>query len=40
MVGVSVVNLKRLVDAYPTAFDLEDPKPLALGIHKQLTEGF
>ena len=40
MVGVSVMNLKRLVDAYPTAFDLENPKPLALGIHKQLTEGF
>jgi sRNA-binding protein len=40
MVGVSVVNLKRLVDAYPIAFDLENPKPLALGIHKQLTDGF
>jgi len=40
MVGVSIVNLKRLVDAHPRAFDLENPKPLALGIHKQLTEGF
>ena len=34
------MNLKRLEDAYPNAFDLENPKPLALGIHKQLTEGF
>jgi len=40
MAGVSVVNLNRLVDAYPKTFDLENPKPLALGIHKQLTRAF
>lgn len=34
------MNLRRLVDANPGAFNLDDPKPLALGIHKQLTEGF
>lgn len=34
------MNLKRLVDVYPNTFDLENPIPLALGIHKQLTEGF
>jgi len=34
------MNLKRLVHVYPSAFDLEHPIPLALGIHKQLTDGF
>ena len=34
------MNLRRLVDKYPGAFDLEHPKPLALGIHKQLAETF
>jgi len=34
------MNLRRLVANYPGAFDLEHPKPLALGIHKQLAETF
>ena len=34
------MNLRRLVANYPGAFDLEHPKPLALGVHKQLAETF
>ncbi len=34
------MNLKRLQDVFSIAFDLKNPKPLALGIHKQLAERF